>query len=81
MFAAMGITNEEAMFFRQEFERTGASAIAAMFLNLADNPAIEARYRCEPGRDRHDSGFTGSPSRSRMRKSVVRRSAVRSPSE
>ena len=41
IFAAMGITNEEALFFREEFQRTGAFEKTVMFLNLADDPAIE----------------------------------------
>ncbi|MBW2981220.1 V-type ATP synthase subunit B [Candidatus Woesearchaeota archaeon] len=41
VFAAMGITNEEALFFRHEFERTGSLGNVIMFLNLADDPAIE----------------------------------------
>jgi len=41
VFAAMGITNEESLFFRQEFERTGSLGNVIMFLNLADDPAIE----------------------------------------
>lgn len=41
VFAAMGITNEEALFFREEFQKTGAFENAVMFLNLADDPAIE----------------------------------------
>lgn len=41
VFAAMGITNEEALFFREEFQKTGSFENAAMFLNLADDPAIE----------------------------------------
>ncbi|MFH1722654.1 MAG: V-type ATP synthase subunit B [Candidatus Altiarchaeota archaeon] len=41
VFAAMGITNEEAAFFRSDFERTGASERIVSFLNLADDPAIE----------------------------------------
>lgn len=41
VFVAMGITNEEALFFRQEFERTGSLGNVVMFLNLADDPAIE----------------------------------------
>lgn len=41
VFVAMGITNEEALFFRQEFERTGSLGNVIMFLNLADDPAIE----------------------------------------
>jgi V/A-type H+-transporting ATPase subunit B len=41
VFAAMGITNEEAQHFMQDFERTGALQRAVVFLNLADDPAIE----------------------------------------
>ena len=41
VFAAMGITFEEAEFFTNDFRRTGAIERAVMFLNLADDPAIE----------------------------------------
>jgi V/A-type H+-transporting ATPase subunit B len=41
IFGAMGITNEEAQHFMQDFERTGALKRAVIFLNLADDPAIE----------------------------------------
>jgi V/A-type H+-transporting ATPase subunit B len=41
VFAAMGIKNEEAEFFREEFEKTGALSKAVMILNLADDPPIE----------------------------------------
>jgi len=41
VFAAMGITNEEAQYFMQDFERTGALERAVVFLNLADDPAVE----------------------------------------
>ncbi len=41
VFCAMGITNEEAQQFMAEFERTGALERAVVFLNLADDPAIE----------------------------------------
>jgi len=41
VFAAMGITNEEAQHFMLDFERTGALQRAVVFLNLADDPAIE----------------------------------------
>ncbi len=41
VFVAMGITAEEANFFRQEFERTGALERTVLFLNLANDPAIE----------------------------------------
>jgi len=41
VFAAMGITNEEAQYFMQDFERTGALKRAVVFMNLADDPAIE----------------------------------------
>ena len=41
VFAAMGITAEEARFFRADFERTGALERVVLFMNLADDPAIE----------------------------------------
>jgi len=41
VFAAMGITKEEANYFMQDFERTGALERAVVFLNLADDPAVE----------------------------------------
>lgn len=41
VFAAMGITMEDAIYFRREFERTGALERLVMFLNLAEDPAIE----------------------------------------
>ncbi|MCP1715919.1 V/A-type H+-transporting ATPase subunit B [Methanocalculus alkaliphilus] len=41
VFAAMGITHEEARFFIREFSETGARAHAVLFLNRADDPAIE----------------------------------------
>ena len=41
VFAAMGITAEEAQYFRKDFERTGALERCTLFLNLADDPAIE----------------------------------------
>jgi V/A-type H+-transporting ATPase subunit B len=41
VFAAMGITSEEAFFFRREFERSGALDKIVSFLNLANDPAIE----------------------------------------
>jgi len=41
IFAAMGITNEEAEYFMRDFEQTGALARSVVFLNLADDPAVE----------------------------------------
>ncbi|MCL2082634.1 MAG: V-type ATP synthase subunit B [Oscillospiraceae bacterium] len=41
VFAAIGITFEEADFFRTEFERTGAIDRTVLFINLASDPAIE----------------------------------------
>ncbi len=41
VFAAMGITKEEANHFMKDFERTGALERAVVFLNLADDPAVE----------------------------------------
>ncbi|KAA0004311.1 MAG: V-type ATP synthase subunit B [Thermoplasmata archaeon] len=41
IFAAMGITAEEADFFMKDFEETGAIERSILFLNLANDPAIE----------------------------------------
>ncbi len=41
VFAAMGITNEEAQYFMKDFEETGALSRSIVFLNLADDPAVE----------------------------------------
>ncbi len=41
VFAAIGITYEEADFFITDFTRTGAIDRTVLFLNLADDPAIE----------------------------------------
>lgn len=41
VFAAIGITFEEANFFIESFRETGAIDRAVMFMNLADDPAIE----------------------------------------
>ncbi|KAF1078818.1 V-type ATP synthase subunit B [Methanogenium sp. MK-MG] len=41
VFGAMGITNEDAQFFLDEFEDTGALEHAVLFINRADDPAIE----------------------------------------
>jgi V/A-type H+-transporting ATPase subunit B len=41
VFAAMGITADEARFFREDFEKQGAFEHVTMFVNLADDPAIE----------------------------------------
>ena len=41
VFAAMGITFEEADFFMREFEKTGALERAVLFINLASDPPIE----------------------------------------
>jgi V/A-type H+-transporting ATPase subunit B len=41
VFAAMGITFEEANFFITEFRSTAAIERAVLFINLADDPAIE----------------------------------------
>jgi V/A-type H+-transporting ATPase subunit B len=41
VFGAMGITYEEAEFFLADFRRTGAISRAVLFINLADDPAIE----------------------------------------
>lgn len=41
VFAAMGITFEEADYFISDFRRTGAIDRSVLFINLADDPAIE----------------------------------------
>ena len=41
VFAAMGITFEEADYFINDFRRTGAIDRAVLFMNLANDPAIE----------------------------------------
>lgn len=41
VFIAMGITYEESSFFIREFERSGALERSVLYLNLADDPAIE----------------------------------------
>ena len=41
VFAAMGITYEEADFFMNSLRETGAMDRAVLFVNLADDPAIE----------------------------------------
>lgn len=41
VFAAMGITFEEADYFISDFRKTGAIDRAVLFINLANDPAIE----------------------------------------
>ncbi|MFQ5870736.1 MAG: V-type ATP synthase subunit B [Candidatus Geothermarchaeales archaeon] len=41
VFAAMGITADEARFFRSQFQESGVFKHSVMFLNLADSPAME----------------------------------------
>ncbi len=41
VFAAMGITFEEADYFISEFRKTGAMERAVLFINLAEDPPIE----------------------------------------
>jgi V/A-type H+-transporting ATPase subunit B len=41
VFAAMGITFEEANFFTESFRQTGAIDRTVMFVNLANDPAVE----------------------------------------
>ncbi|MCL2822005.1 MAG: V-type ATP synthase subunit B [Firmicutes bacterium] len=41
VFAALGITHEEADFFISDFSKTGALGRAVLFVNLASDPAIE----------------------------------------
>lgn len=41
VFGAMGVTQREASFFLEHFERTGAAERVVTFLNMADDPTIE----------------------------------------
>ncbi len=41
VFAAMGIKHDDAFFFLENFEETGALKNVVMYLNLADDPSIE----------------------------------------
>ena len=41
VFAAIGITFEEANYFIEDFKKTGAIERSVMFINLANDPAIE----------------------------------------
>ncbi len=41
IFAAMGVTFEDANYFITDFKRTGAIERAVLFINLADDPTIE----------------------------------------
>ncbi|MBS3761836.1 MAG: V-type ATP synthase subunit B [Planctomycetes bacterium] len=41
IFAAMGITFEEANFFTRDFQETGAIERTVLFINLADDPPVE----------------------------------------
>ncbi|QTU83430.1 V-type ATP synthase subunit B [Carnobacteriaceae bacterium zg-C25] len=41
VFAAMGITFEEAEYFMEDFRKTGAIERSVMFINLANDPSIE----------------------------------------
>ena len=41
VFAAMGITSEEARFFKEDFLKMGVLGRVVMFVNLAEDPVIE----------------------------------------
>ncbi|KYK32460.1 MAG: ATP synthase subunit B [Theionarchaea archaeon DG-70-1] len=41
VFAAMGVTFEEANYFISDFRKTGAIERSVVFINLADDPAVE----------------------------------------
>ena len=41
VFATMGVTFEEAEYFKKEFEKTGAIARSVLFLNTAADPVVE----------------------------------------
>ena len=48
VFAALGITYEEASFFKRDFEESGAIGKSVLYLNLANDPTVEriATPRC-----------------------------------
>jgi V/A-type H+-transporting ATPase subunit B len=41
VFAAMGVSHDDARFFREDFEASGVLGRVVMFVNLADDPPIE----------------------------------------
>ena len=41
VFAAMGVTSEEARFFKEDFMKMGVMGRVVMFVNLAEDPVIE----------------------------------------
>ncbi len=41
VFGTMGVTFEEAQYFINEFEKTGAIEHSVLFINTADNPVVE----------------------------------------
>lgn len=41
VFAAMGVSYDDAQFYREDFERSGVLGNVVMFINLADDPPIE----------------------------------------
>lgn len=41
VFATMGVTFEEAEYFKREFEKTGASERSVLFINTAADPVVE----------------------------------------
>ena len=41
VFAAMGVSNSDARFFQDDFERDGVLGNVVMYINLADDPPIE----------------------------------------
>ena len=51
VFAAMGITFEESDFFIESFRETGALDRTVLFINLANDPAIERIAHTENGAD------------------------------
>ena len=52
VFGAIGITFEEAEYFISDFRRTGAIERAVLFMNLANDPAIERIATPRMGADR-----------------------------
>ena len=77
VFAAMGITFEEANFFIQSFRETGAIDRTVLFINLANDPAVERISTprmalthelcgCAPRSLRSPQGSPGTPRISRI---------------
>ena len=47
VFAAIGITFEEAEYFMEDFRQTGAIDRSVLFMNLANDPPLNGLQRLE----------------------------------